>query len=1507
MTKITAFLVGSLLFAACFGCSSSVFTGDKSSDYQGTAATAGEINTKCLGLHLSSDTLSVPMVRGLVKCLNSNNSIPAYEGLIQSLDDQELGALIQVLNIEIFSNKQVLKNLDVSFTQMNRAGIADRVFSNVGKLLSREKLITSVIKALKQLSYERSQFDISVLRSVQEYSKDLSAMDYVSRVKRLLELGLETERLDAYSRMTQGLRVSILPDDPDLRALTASALEFVKSKAQDKKGIGKVLVHGVADGSLFYALNHYFTGHPGYTIHDQVFGLERFIQTLTLNNRDDLYKRLIEAYQKFNQPISCLGGTKEVLSPILTLGKQLSEQSPERAPYWVERSFTLKMKTAAGACQYPEGTSKALDTLRLFNRVDRGLVATMAMALNSLAQAEKRGEGAKEDRYHKLLIDLLGDTASVTFYTHLTDLVAELSRSDRDVVGNLLYLVHAALLSSESSPIHQENIQALTKLALIERESLKKESFFLGRPKVRSVYDVITDNLERLELATVYDLVTELRSILDEDQKYLEPILSALHDGLTVNAVHPYLDLGVSLGRNAEGYKDFFTTLFKLSEKSEFSEALSLTASMARDGKLKTLLEGFLAMFRGSTRDLGAPEYLGLNSHTATASYLGTLQNFSTIARAEWVAKPVYWPAREDSVAACRSIDIDLSLDSIDDAGWTDQFLAVGKCSNSENDYKAFENLMACASNPKMLVRESKPLAQFIVDAVVSLIRNSEPATKRVLLDRLGDLLADPRYFEQLRESQHLLKFFFLKKYCTIDSARCSTDLEMSVSETIARLFSQIAGRREKELQATLELLGKLVADASLQDAVKVIDEASKEAKKDEWIENRPHPSLESDFIDIVALKKKIREVESVPESQIDEVAKERIRHYWQQVVSWKPKFAYESSEEFKKALYPLIEQFARPGVFESILEFFFQLDRNPYDADWWQEWHHRLASNVRPVLYYYPGSYPGVDKPKVRLVSQIDMLELVFIEADFTPSDIHPAAIVMGLIDGEGPRESYAMQFLSKLAQSSPRANPQGKDTLDAWVKEMNGRVICSYRELMAQEINDGICKDYVSLSEGISELRVRRHVYGSNKDIARRIFNLYQVYPVISELYKTQQTVQRPGRNHLLPRNDMGLVRDLCFDVLKATDRDDWNKWRKDVNSLGFISELVLFGLMRNVGTEVWYQEDDRVAVPKPLPIRHILRVLAEVAYVKKGDRYEVNPDTIETLDFLLRRDGNPYSKSFNERYRFLGALIDAVFEWTKADTRYRVAGEPDPYRQMDKVKRAGSAMISLLDQAAERSTLRGSNVLEKLPRVLKLLLGTAQGTKLLRENIHSLEPLFVKAKTIHFLDGLNRHAENAPLLDLVTKFIEEAASQNARTGQAAVDLLRFLNQDPRPEYQKRPITQIKHAVNGLLEDPEFKAYRESSLDKTGRDVLDWFTGSEGDQVLVVERLKQFTSTQLSNGNVAALTGYVGRYGSYGSAGDRGPDRCYSNLSDLGSEHYVQGIQGFLDLLRSGIVDKQ
>ncbi len=279
---------------------------------------------------------------------------------------------------------------------------------------------------------------------------------------------------------------------------------------------------------------------------------------------------------------------------------------------------------------------------------------------------------------------------------------------------------------------------------------------------------------------------------------------------------------------------------------------------------------------------------------------------------------------------------------------------------------------------------------------------------------------------------------------------------------------------------------------------------------------------------------------------------KQKVEDYFENIRSGTKKKAYATLAEYRAALLPIIQKFSAPSqsLTKAIFEFFDSLDGKAYTLEQVNQWLARASANVSPIEYYYPGKIPGRDKPEIILVNDLDMLELVADNADFTLNE-------MGQWGGsffEDPNVNFVIQYFSRLAQAGAE--------MAAFVSQTNNTFE----------------KFYNIVTFPGAGIIVK-------PELKRRVVNLHTVLVILGRLEKRKVNGM----------SDLQILRDLFLATLHSTQKTNWNNYDRGVNPLSVIVDLAKIGIFRSFGTSLWEVNNGKINNASVVPVLTILTKLS------------------------------------------------------------------------------------------------------------------------------------------------------------------------------------------------------------------------------------------------------------------------------------------------------------------------
>jgi len=1487
-----------LLFLVFTGCSTSLFTGKTGPDVK---LVNGDINKACIGLDLSQSTLSVPTMRSFVNCLNAHGSIQPVSDLVKSLSDQQLTTVASVINQEVLGNPGRMQLVDQSFLQMDQQGMIRALFEKLSQILENKDFIQTILNLLKNGAVAQNGagdmvLDQDVLTSFQLLANELTR----ENAARLLEVLVTNTKTKSYQSLVSSLNsnIPLLKNSDTVDFLTENFLEYTKRKiSQNSVVLGKLILWGARDGTLFQAFDRYFSGscekaspakcddtQTKLSVEYQIQSLDQFMHFLSVE-RPDVHKNLVTLFRTMNAPITCMDDTLQIPNGDMFLMNQFSAIAPFEVPAWVARPNMLKMQFASGVCDLPSGFNDMMSGLRQLAdnpQQQHGGLVTVVHLINALRTGDLLPPGngipgvydeikadiggslpknQEQERYRRFLINFLGDADA---YTYLTDLMAELA--NRNITGNGLFFINGV------DPDDRQSMEYALDVVMRQRPELRG----------KSVYDVIVNLVLKTKTADLIKFVKSLKIFVDSPNDYVNSFATIARQSLLMNNINPALDLirGVLQNANSDTSRAFIQTLLDVADNPNLGPSIDLASRMSKNGNLRELVSGMLMLFR--KKGGGMPAIAAVPA----PKQVPDVRNHSIDELGPWTPHPAAWVDGPEGLEACNQIDVGYSLNTPfqDLAEWEKQFRLIAKCIQATMNTPFVQDLVDYGLSQKL--PNGKPFLPFLWDTASDFIRlpgitDGQKYRRKEIFRALDKAFTDPDTFKYLDQAPQLLQFLLGREYCADE--KCN--YKFTLFQTFTRALNQV-NQSEKlgNLQQLAVFGADLISDPKTPKVINYAYELEQAASKlpNPTMPTKPplysypvsnYPQNSTLFDDLV---QKMRDYEAVLPGTpgFDDRIADKTRHYWANVQSGQNWDSYKSIDDFKSAVKPLLTYLSFPGIFEATLGFFFYLDSNPYSPEWWESWLQRLSNNVTAIPYYYPGTNPSHDQPTVRLVNQLDLLELIVIDADYTLKELDQDNWITEMM--QNVNDHFAIKYLSKLAQIEPDTNLEREmKKMDSWIDDMSNELGSYTQYLPGQKY--GMFSGFL------------------NHEVQRRLYNLNQVVPVLRKFNKVTEVTTFDGKT--VRANDLGFLRDLFKAVMSATPKDKWNVYTRN-NTLQLITYLSKLGIIRNIGVNMWrsdYDPSTKAAKISSVSMSSIVRLFVEAAVNRNGDVRSLNPDTRNLLQHFLREDCVKKvnglcddTQDFDSRFVTLGKAVSQFYDWTR-DQKCVV---PDPSKDPTKAGAAPNCVSATLREAVyyvatflgRVEELKPGFVKRAQPALNPIIIDHSQ---FLADHFELLEPAVHSDALATFLRALMESEKTSPafgdLVDLLDRSVIRLGKNNQAIARSIMPPIEALYADPEKNFEKTAFI-----LKAILNDPDFKGLNLKDVIGKAKEALSKDTPLRS-------RILEYSSNHLRDGDLIQLLSFLGAQSK--------DDLMYKKIRFLGDPTYIRNLQDFITLLRAGI----
>ncbi len=966
-----------------------------------------------------------------------------------------------------------------------------------------------------------------------------------------------------------------------------------------------------------------------------------------------LIEKLAQAFRDFNGPIECLYGAKTIPNAAMHLFREISQpenlKNPDKYILFYNR---LNMIQLSAFCKMPKSLEKHYQTLT--ETVEAGIMPDLAELIQRLYQEKGLkwkgcgGNSPPAEEYPllaHLLINFLGDTGRnegrlpTGGFSNLLPLLFEMTNRDAWVD---LFLVMA--LSNDKDQLKM-------------REVIK----FITEPQVHldqdNIFNVITRVASKTTRVQLFNFIRSLTQFLKINEPILIPVLTQIRESFYVNDAHPFIDFIREIMSHASQYTNFYNTLFLVSDRPEFKETVYLLSEMAQDGRLQRLLEDLVPIFH-KFADQGklpvqlkeAPllemsrrhELKGLSNGEIETPY--TVKNLNLIP----VIPGISWYSQ-----ACRDLSPMFSLIDSSSDRYEAQFELYWACIGGHPN----------SSNPDQdeFYQFAKEFLYFFSHQKMQSVRSEENVTGLEKIKELTQRLFLPNFdqknFSEKQSALQQLQFIIDSGIQAYDEGHeghffslmhsipfwiqgpsaGGLDGKKSVLKPLLDAAGRIMTTCTKEVQVLERSLGEFLAGSSATKFFRAIYSLA-QSRQEEFTQSSssrtesPFDALMSaSFRGTIGKWVEYKECED-REHQINLRVQEIIDEARTNVSTWdlvsldsqagrKVTRKSWSQTEIYDFLEWMLNQFTtsekQKGVSWKLLDaylHFFQYFSLPeeggpdqprtlsahYRVSDLLDWLYERSLDYRLILYFYPGE----DRPRVRLVNTLDLLELVLINTD----DSNPLlnwgknmglAFVQEYAEawGDLPRNLWPPEIQEKFPQNgdSPKTLLEATQGILNRSTSLENLEILTYRIFGTPQLpscyrnlegeSSPVQAPFKSKTAFFSALLAAQAVGLDFVDTQRKIFNLWQVNSVLIE----NSTGSGKGKfKPMFPPKDpekvilgggLEIMRDLFFQILYSTPEKDRDPSKGDHNYLSLILRAARMGTLSQLGKQL-----QRIKRPNP-----------------------------------------------------------------------------------------------------------------------------------------------------------------------------------------------------------------------------------------------------------------------------------------------------------------------------------
>ncbi len=289
-------------------------------------------NINCDDLNFSEAKVTANQTRSLIHCLNSQKELDALENLSDSLTDQELNPLVDLLNTISEEQPQFLYSMKTAYLTSVKDGTFDQLENTLLKLISEPKLNSAIVNVLRKNAKPFTEILLNP-----KWKSNFSGLYALLNAKSFQRLGQEYFIQDPFIQLFTTIRDYRKSSDSisltglyDMLSKSKMTQEWENLLARDTETHLQNLAHFY---EWFFEADHYEAFSVG--VHE--------IQS---------------------EPIECFNGNQSIPNPLASVIKNLSSMNPTEAAHYLTHDISNLYLVAQGYCRFPYGVSKLLNLVQ---------------------------------------------------------------------------------------------------------------------------------------------------------------------------------------------------------------------------------------------------------------------------------------------------------------------------------------------------------------------------------------------------------------------------------------------------------------------------------------------------------------------------------------------------------------------------------------------------------------------------------------------------------------------------------------------------------------------------------------------------------------------------------------------------------------------------------------------------------------------------------------------------------------------------------------------------------------------------------------------------------------------------------------------------------------------------------------------------------------------------------------------------------------------------------------
>lgn len=386
------------------------------------------IGPECSGLQIKKSELDPATLKALIRCFNSNGSIPEFAALVNEASEKTIAKSVEIINVGFLSDPKILAESRGVIKKLDAEKKWESLVSGFRSILQDPERLRALIRLLSLGGRSTGKTAVKP-QLIPEMIENFSATETMAGFELLGRL----VRTQAFRELQKKMKESPLPSEK--RAILVTLLvDFFKRKTPHHSASLLLDDMVAGKGSALWSFAFGSDTDEPLSVLNQSSRFYTLLRDFGAHEGRDL-RQLSLFHRSFYYPVSCWGGGKVFAEPWNNLNEEILQHSSEgRLLPFFTRFASLTAMSIGHVCDIPAGFFQYYPAVMRIT-LGRSGGEYLGIVKHIFTAGMGSSAGYFVGEWGESLADVLAIVSDRPWFPDLVLLLAQLDSSDRDRIA----------------------------------------------------------------------------------------------------------------------------------------------------------------------------------------------------------------------------------------------------------------------------------------------------------------------------------------------------------------------------------------------------------------------------------------------------------------------------------------------------------------------------------------------------------------------------------------------------------------------------------------------------------------------------------------------------------------------------------------------------------------------------------------------------------------------------------------------------------------------------------------------------------------------------------------------------------------------------------------------------------------------------------------------------------------------------------------------------------------